>query len=1736
MEQSVVRASTFVDVVAARAEFSEKVAFEFAGPNEAAPSRLSFAELHDRAASIAALLAGRVAPGDRVLVLLPPGLDYVASFLGCLYAGVIAVPLYPSNGKIYSARSRAVFADSAPAAALVPGSVIDGGDEGAAGIAGLPLIAVDGELPAPGEWRRPSIDGDTVAFLQYTSGSTATPRGVVVTHRNLVANSRQIRDHFGTTPDTRVVSWLPPYHDMGLIGGILQPLFAGTTSTLFSPVSFIAQPLRWLRLISETGARISGGPNFAYDLCVDRIPEQQLAGLDLSRWEVAFNGAEPVRARTLERFADRMAPYGFRRGAFFPCYGLAEATLLVSGRSVGDSPIAETFDPGSLAPGSAPVTAETGLPVVGCGTVAGDLTVTVTDPETGAAVPPATVGEIRAAGDNVAAGYWGQDSTATFGQAPGDPLRTGDLGFLRDGQLFVTGRIKDLVVVRGRNHYPQDLEQSALDAHPSLRRGAAAFAVDRDDREEVCLVLETSIAHRPDEMAEAAARVRMRLATEHGVTPGSLVFVRPGQIPRTTSGKVQRAQARAMLADGSMMVAYRWDAGPAGNGLAPLPEHLRSEITRETLLDLLRQRLGSDVDPAAPLVAQGLDSLAALELRAAVERATGQELPLAGLLAGATVDTLLDDLTEHTRAAAPPVTATSSGRHPLAYGQQALWILEQQHPDSSVQHIYAALRFRRPVDVGALHRTFQTLTDRHPALRTSLHWAADGESYQQVHRRQEVDFLVEDASGLDEGEFAARIRREILGERLDLAAGRPLQVTLFRRPAGDVLSMVLHHVAGDMWSVAVLTDELGRLYTRETGGNVTVAPAPVADFVEYGRRQRALLDSPHGQRLWEYWKNELDGSDTVLELPADRPRPPALTYQGDTVSLTLDSNLTAALRTLSAGQGTTLFVTLMAVFQTLVRRYTRQDDFLIGVPASGRGDEDMHGVVGYFVNPVLIRTRDGADRSFADQIAETRQKVAGAMRHQDMPFPVLVERLGLVRDASRPPGYQVMFSFTRSHLPDGNGIAALNHGKAGVPVRIGGLEAESLDMVRRTAQVDLTMVVSEVGDHLEAGINFSTDIFDRETVERFGADFAELARRLEADPRTPMNRIPSIRDEELRQIAAWNDTSTRYPRESSVVELFAEQVAARPGEPALTYGALTRTYRELDAISGALAHRLIRLGVRPEDRVGLYVDRDPAVVVAMLAIAKAGAAYVPLDPAHPPHRLLQILDESAPVLILAPDDRTAGAAAWNPGLPTLDPAGFLDVPAGDAPTVTAGPSAESLLYVMYTSGSSGTPKGICITHRNVVRLVRGTGYFSLAPGDRMAQVSNAAFDAATLEIWGALLNGGHLIGFDKQTVLSPPRLATALRDHDIHTVVLATPLFAQLTGYDPKTFAGTRQLLVGGDSMDPKRAREVAELGGPLLTNGYGPTESTTFATTQPLPVVADDVWRLPIGGPIANTRVYVLDEQWNPVPVGVPGQLFIGGDGLGRGYLGRPALTAEKFVPDPFSDIPGSRMYATGDLARWLPGGVIDFLGRIDFQVKVRGFRIELGDIDAALTSHPGVGEAVTVVDESTGDKRLAAFYSGTVETAELTAHLTERLPEYMVPGILVRLDELPKNPNRKIDRAALRVPTGEGAPVTGGDGGSDLEGEIVALLTEVLGRADVDPDDNFFEIGGHSLLAIRLLAQIKQTYGVDLDLSDLFTDPTARAVAEQIAERRGAVPEPAAATGPTAVSRDAYAARRPR
>jgi amino acid adenylation domain-containing protein len=1673
-------------------EQPEREAFIFLGDGEEEGARLTWAELEDRARAIALELRASLAPGDRALLLYPPGLEFIAAFFGCLYAGVVAVPAYPPrlNDRAQT-RLRAMARDAEPRAALTTSTIL-------AGLRSLPplpelaalrwiateeLSGADADLPAP--------DAEAVAFLQYTSGSTATPKGVMVTHANLLHNERMIGEAFAQDEDSVVVGWLPLYHDMGLIGNVLQPLHAGGRCVLMAPVAFLQKPLRWLTAISRYRGTTSGGPNFAYELCARRISPEQREGLDLSSWRVAFNGAEPVRAETLERFAAAFAPCGFRREVFYPCYGLAEATLFVSGGTPGREPrISEAED----------------RQLVSCGHAWGDQRIAVVDPETTIEREPGQVGEIWISGPSVARGYWRNPEATEHdfqarlaGSGEGPFLRTGDLGLFREGELYVTGRIKDLIILRGRNHYPQDLELTAERSHPDLRPGCgAAFSVEAGGEERLVVVQEVERQRRKD-FEELTAAIRRAVAEEHEVQAHEVVLVRAGSVPKTSSGKIQRRLCRELYLTGNLSVVER-------SALAVSPETPSGPLlTREDLVaadpaeraalleHFLRERAAAAlgvaagaIDPRQALTAHGLDSLAAMDLKGAVESALGVELPLAEVLEGAgtarLAEMLLPALDTPTALSVPP-RETDASR--LSWGEKALWFLHRLAPAEGAYNIAFAARAYR-LDPAVLRHSLEALALRHPALRTVFP-ATDGTPVRRVLERPEIDFLETDASGWSEVRLQERLAAEAW-RPFDLETGPLVRVRVFDR-AGEkpVLLFAVDHMVADFASMAIVARELG-------GG----APPPSnADFAAW---QDAMLAGPRGERLWDFWREALAGMPD-LDLPTDRPRPPVQTWHGVARTLELPPELADGVRSLAAEHGVTVFTALLTAYAVQLGRMSGQRDFAVGSPSPGRGAPEWAGVVGYFVNPVVLRADLEGEPGFAELLGRMRRTVIDGLEHADYPFPLLAERLRPVRDPARPPLFQTMFLLQKGRPGDPPGISTFALGEASGRLEIGDAVLESLRIEERRAPFDLTLrVAEEAGGRLRASLEVNADLFDGATAERMLGHFQTLLAGAVADPGRPFSLLPWLTPDERSQVLAdWSTagsaTMGAAPRDALLHQDFEEQAARNPAAEALVSGQESLTYAELNRRANQLAHHLRGLGVGPEVRVGVSLGRTPDLVVSLLAVLKAGGAYVPLDPAYPLERLALMREDSGARLVIGTADLARERATIARQKET------------DPPPVCR---PENLAYLIYTSGSTGRPKAVAIEHRSAAVLVQwARGVFTPGELSGVLASTSIAFDLSVFELFVPLSLGGRVIL--AENALELPRLPATSQVTLVNTVPSAMTELVRGGGLP----GSVRTVNLAGEPIPAALVEAVyATPGVERMYNLYGPSEDTTYSTFTRLTAGR----AVTIGRPIDGTRAYVVDAGMEPVPVGVPGELYLGGAGLARGYLGRPELTAERFVPDPFSGEPGARLYRTGDLARWRSGGELDFLGRTDHQVKVRGFRIELGEIEAALARLPGVRDAVVLaLEEGDLGRRLVAFVvaaTGELPVAELRDGLRRTLPEHMVPSLFVPLEALPLSPNGKVDRRALaRLGSATGDDTADGQPRTTIEARLCELFAEVLERPQVEIHEDFFALGGHSLLATRLVARVQRDFGVDLPVSALFQAPTVARLAQRLGEG-GAVP----------------------
>jgi amino acid adenylation domain-containing protein len=1750
---------TLVDVLRQRAtEQADDVAYVFLQDGKNESSRLTYGELDRRARAIAARLQRRSGSGERVLLLFTPGLEFISAFFGCLYAGAVAVPSYPPRPGRSQPRLRALAGDARPGRVLGSAAVVANAADLCADIpelAAAEWIAA-GEVPdseADGlpEPRRPAAG--SLAFLQYTSGSTSDPKGVMVGHGNLLANEEVIRTACAHTSASTFVSWLPMYHDMGLIGSVLQPLYIGAPCILMSPAAFLQRPLRWLQAITTYRAHTSGAPDFAYDLCVRRIAAEDRAQLDLGSWEVAFNGAEPVRADTLARFAAAFAPCGFRSEAFFPCYGLAEATLIVSGRRRPGPPHVVALR--DLDRGRA-VAGQGGHPLVSCGTAGVGLTALIADPDSRMECPAESIGEIWVAGPSVAQGYWNRaEETRLCFQAElaggGDGrrfLRTGDLGFVRGGELFVTGRSKDLLIVRGRNHYPQDLEATAGRSHPALRiGGAAAFAVEEEGARLVLVHEMERRAKAP--LQEVAAAIRQAVAAEHEVEIGEVVLVRADAVPKTSSGKVRRRACRDLYLAGELPVLVRSSmAQPELPEAAGGPDR-RAEILaappgerRALVEDYLWRRLGgrpATGAPSAPLAALGLDSLRVFELQQRVEADLGCSLALSDLFSAAGPAALADLVlaqwaTPPDHAAGLPAAGEEEvGDHPMSHGQQALWLVDRLAPASAAYNL-AAAGIWKGLGADRLAQAMCELAARHPALRTTV-VVRDGTPAQRVHERLDPELVRADASGWSTAELLARVAAEA-SRPFDLTRGPLLRVSLFSlAPDRHALVLVAHHVIADLWSFAVLLRELGALCQArpEDAAPPSLPPLPLR-YADAVRRQRRRLEGDEGERLWAYWRQRLAGELPVLDLATDRPRPPLQTYKGAARIATWDEDLAARLRALGRGRGATLAMTLLAGWFALLHRLSGQDDLLVGSPAAGRESADLAGVVGYFVNPVVVRTRLTGATAFAELLQQVSRRAAEAFEHQAFPLALLAERLHATRDPARSPLFQVLFTFQSVPFPGARGIPAFALGRGGVQLEIGACQVETLQLEERRALFDLGFAAAELGGRLAASLQFNTDLFEPSSAERMLAQLRSLLAAAASDPALAVADLSLLSEAERHQaLREWNATRAAVPAPAAVHRLFAAQAARTPDGVAIEHEAEHFSYSELRERSRRIAHRLRQLGVGPEARIGLCMERSPRMVAGVLGVLEAGGAYVPLDPAYPRERLELMLRDSGVRLVLTEavtSDLLAGAgvsllrldAAAHDG--ACPPGGLVADPAG---TVLP----ESLAYVLYTSGSTGRPKGVQIQHRSLANVIehlrRALG---AGQSDVLLSLTTLSFDIAAAELFLPLTSGGRLALARRGANADGALLAREIERCGA-TLTQATPASWQLLLEAGWQGCGRLRAIATGEALPPKLGRRLATRVA-RLWNYYGPTETTIFSSFQ---LVHEGDGTIPIGRPVANTSLHVLDRGRQPVPPGVPGDLYIGGLGLARGYHGRPDLTAAAFLPDPWAEEPGARLYHSGDLARRLGDGEIEFLGRDDAQVKLHGHRIELGEIEANLENHPAVARAIAVVRDhpssglgDLGARRLVAYAmpraGAAIEGGELRAFLEGLLPGPLLPSAVVVLPSFPLTPSGKIDRRALPPPAGEepaGAAPRG-----PLQETIAALWCEVLEIERAGLDDSFFALGGHSLLASRLLVRVRETLRVEVPLAGLFAAPTVAGLAARIAAARGQVAPPPLDAAPRAAA----------
>jgi amino acid adenylation domain-containing protein len=1480
---------------------------------------------------------------------------------------------------------------------------------------------------------------DNLAYVVYTSGSTGRPKGVQIEHRSAVALLRWADEVFADDLLDGVLAATSLSFDLSVFE-LFLPLGRGGTVVLADDALALASlPAR------ESVKLLNTVPSAAAALARARaIPESVRV--------VCLAGEALKRGLVDELYA---LPHV---EAVYNLYGPSEDT---------------TYSTWSLVPRR-----EERAPSIGRAITGTRAHVLDGRMNPAAAGDP---GELYLGGAGLARGYLGRpDATAErfvpdpFAAEPGARLyRTGDAVRARpDGELEFLGRLDHQVKLRGFRIEPGEIEAVLVEA-PGVRD---AIVVLREDTPGDPRLVAYLVPRGPGSLSLPGVRDFVRGRQPEPMVPGTWVVLE--KLPLTPNGKTDRAALPApecaRPTDAAAYVAPRTPTEASLAGIWADVLGTGSPGVEDDFLEL------------------GGHSLLAMQVVARVRDNLGVELPLAAVLEARTVAALAERVDAKGRSAdvlpalkrhAAPEAA------PLSFSQQRLWLLDRLDPGSPVYNVPAVVRLSGALDPGALHCALEEIVRRHDALRTTI-GIRDGEPVQVVAPAGPVPLPLDDLAVVAEGERSARlaeIEREEARRPFDLARGPLFRARLARVVEDEhVLLLAMHHVVADGWSLEVLFRELAALYTAFAAGRPSPLPELPVRYADFAFAQREHIRGQALADLLDYWVPRLRGAPP-LELPADRPRPPRRTLAGATHRFAIPAGTASRVAALGRTEGATPFMVLLAAFKFFLARHAVEWDVTVGSPIAGRAQRETEGVVGFFANTLALRTELAPDASFREALRRVRATTLGAYAHGDLPFERLVEALGGERDASRNPVFQVMFA-VRDRLPE---------------LEAGGLRMSMREGETGTAKFDLFLELTEGPDGVEAALEYASDLFDRGTVERMAERFVVLLEGIAADPDRPASVLPLLSAAERRLVTAgWNATDAPWPREARLHDLFAARAARSPDVVALVHGARSVTYAELDAASARVARELRARGIVPESRVGVCLERTPELVAALLGVLRAGAAYVPLDPAYPRERIAFILRDAATPLVVTQGSLADGLAGDGAELLLVEE---LSAEPGDVPE--AGATPENAAYLIYTSGSTGTPKGVVIEHRSAVAFLEwARGEFTAEELSGVLASTSVCFDLSVFELFLPLAVGGTVVLAENATEL--PRLPARDRVTLVNTVPSAAAELVRGGGIP----ASVRSVNLAGEPLKGALAEALHAAGVGTVRNLYGPSEDTTYSTWTTVPRGAG---REPtIGRPVANTRAYVLDGSLEPAPVGVPGELYLAGAGLARGYLGRPGLTAERFVPDPFS-AEGGRLYRTGDRARWLPAGELEFLGRLDHQVKLRGFRIEPGEIEAALLRHPDVREAVVVVcEDAAGGPRLAAYAgSGDVAVSAdgLRAHLTTLLPAYMVPADIVVLAALPKTPNGKTDRAALPAPGV--APVAEWTAPrTETETELARIWAEALGVERIGVDDHFFRLGGHSLLAARVLAAVWESFGVEVPLHRVFDAPTLAGMAAVVDGEREA------------------------
>ncbi len=1515
-------------------------------------------------------------------------------------------------------------------------------------------------------------DKGDIAFIQFSSGSTGNPKGVVLSHENLLTNINGILKGAQISKKDTALSWVPLTHDLGLIGFHLSPLVGEINQHIMPTIKYIMHPLLWLEKANEYRVSLLSSPNFGYKHFMNFFSKEKIKDWDLSCVRLIFNGAEPICADLSNKFYDVLSSYKLKKNAVFPVYGLAEASLGVTFPPVEEELKSITLDRESIGINckikavkeekNKVKIVDLGHPIEGC-----QLRICNKDNEI---VEEEVVGHIQIKGKNVTKRYYNNEKATKEILTEDGWLNTGDLGFLKKKRLFITGRAKDIIFINGQNFYPHDIERVAEKVEKIELGKIAVCGIfnENTQREEIT----PFVIHKGgiESFIPIMESLKKHINQETGLEVGNVIPIR--RMPKTTSGKVQRYKLKQAYEKGEYESICNEIREWIKNNQKEKKIQKEKNTLEKKLLEIWCEVLGrEDIAIEEDFFSLGGNSLKATYIAARIQKELKVEIPLKDFFENTTIKLLGAYIAKKEHKNYVPIEKVKEQEKYLAsHEQNMLYVLSQLNNESTHYNITKAITIRGKLDKAFLQEACKKIVNRHESLRTYFEWKEEN-LYQKI--KADNDFEINYIKTSKE-----RVKKEISNFVKPFDVYKPF---LFRmmlleiKETEHIFLLDIHHSIGDGSSIGIILKEIIDCYEGKENNPIRV------QYKDYAAFQKSLFWKEKMDKEKEYWLGELKEETPILNLLEDFQRPPVQSFEGDTLSFHLDTENTKKLKEIAKKQNVSLYMLLMAAYFIFLSKYTGQEDIIIGTPVGGRNHPDIENTVGMFVNTLGIRAYPKGIKDFTDFLKEVKESIFNAMAHPNYPFEKLVQHLSLQRDSSRNPLFDTMFVLQNMDFSQIKGKT---------------IKIQSYDYKDKTAKFDLTIFAEEKENGISFELEYCIKIYKEETIKSFGKHYIHILKETLQNPKRKIKDLSVLSTKEKEEMLyEYNHTKAVYPKEKTVNEIFEEQVEKTPNHIALIEDEKEMTYEEVNKKSNQIARFLRRKGIEKGDLVGVMMERSCDFILSIMGILKAGGGYIPIDPSYPKDRVEYMLQDSKAKILLV-DKNTVEEIGYEGNILYIrDESIFLE----EDKNIKSIHHSKDVAYVIYTSGSTGKPKGVMLEHESVINYVWWAAK-SYVKGETLnfPLYTSISFDLTVTSIYVPLITGNTMVIYKEE---DPSLLVEKVFEENKVGIVKLTPAHLKIIKEKDNKNVKIKRLIVGGEQLETKLAKKVYESFGEDIEiyNEYGPTETAVGCMIYQYDPLKDKQGAVPIGIPGDNVQIYLLDAHQNPVPKNAMGEIYISGDGVAREYLGKENLTREKFLDNPY--ILGKRMYKTGDIGRRLLDGNIEFIGRLDDQVKIKGYRIEINEIEKILLQHENIKEALVIArtDEET-NKYLCGYIVAKKELKqeELRSFLIEKLPTYMIPSYFVSLESMPLTQNGKVDKKNLPEPIKnrmkEASYVEGVD---EIEKKMAAIWENVLKIEKVGREDNYFSLGGDSIKAIQMVSKLNQE-GMDLKVKDILTYQT--------------------------------------